>query len=315
MRRSKSAKFIVGGACVALLLAIAFSAAAVRPGKYVGSEDCSMCHGDTHAALLQSYDKSPHHLAMVDAAKSPAAIVAKFDADSPIKKADIKYVLGKGRSYQNYLDKDLKVLPAKWLVKEKKWAPQKAADGATQCVGCHTTNFDPGTKKWTELGVGCEMCHGPAGEHVDSMDPEDITDLRKLDAQKLNMVCGQCHSQGTDLTGKYAFSTTFVPGQDLGKHFKLKPVQAGAPNQEYNEFITSKHAEGGMKCTTCHDTHGNKAKAPHQLTKPVNDLCLGCHAPMIGTMKEHAPSAAADATCASCHMPDSSHEFKQSTAK
>ncbi len=80
---------------------------------------------------------------MADATKKPDAIVAKFDANSPVKKADIKYVLGRGKVYQNYLDKDLKVLPGEWRVKEQKWVAIESVDGATQCVGCHATNFDP----------------------------------------------------------------------------------------------------------------------------------------------------------------------------
>lgn len=294
-----------------------FSASAKKQGKYVGSKDCAMCHGDTHPALLKAYDKTAHRSAMADVTKNPAAIVAKFDADSPISKADIRYVLGTGKSYQNYLDKDLKVLPARWLVKEQKWVKADAVDGAAQCVGCHTTNFDPDTKTWTELGVECEMCHGPAGAHTESMEAKDILNPKKLDSKHLNMVCGQCHSQGTDLTGKYAFPTSFLPGGDLDKDFKLKPPVEGAANSQYNDFVASKHAEGGMKCTSCHDSHGDKAKAAHQLVMPVDDLCLGCHSQQLGSTKpikslsDHAPSASPDATCASCHMHGGSHQFRR----
>ena len=302
---------------VLAVLALGFVASAKRSAKYIGSADCAVCHEDTHPAIVKAHAKTPHHAAMADAAKMPGAIVATFGADSPIKKADIKYVLGTGQVYQNYLDAKLKVLSAKWLVKEKKWVRAEAVDGATQCVGYHTTNFDPSSKTWTELGVGCEACHGPGGAHSDSQEAKDIVNLKNLDPKKLDMVCGQCHSQGTDLSGKYAFSPDFVPGGDLDKYLKLKDSPEGAQNSQYNTFLTSKHESGGMKCTSCHDTHGDKARDKHQLRAPVNELCLGCHKMQLGAakaitdLKSHAPTAAADATCASCHMHGGSHAFKK----
>lgn len=301
--------------------ALTASVSAKRTAKYVGSQDCAVCHEDTHPTIIKAHSETMHHRAMFDATKNPKAIVATFGPDAPIKKTEIKYVLGVGKVYQNYLDKNLKLLPAKWIVREKKWVKQQPVDGATQCVGCHVTNFDPVTKKWTELGVGCEACHGPGGVHSESMEAKDILNLKNLDQKKLNMVCGQCHAVGTDTSGKYAFSPTFIPGEDLGKHFKLKAPGPGAANSQYNTFLTSKHEQGGQKCTSCHDTHGDKKKGPHQLRSPVNDLCLNCHTMKLGDteaisdLKSHAPDAAPDATCASCHMEAGSHAFKKAGSK
>ena len=298
-----------------------FGVSAKRAAKYVGSEDCAVCHEDTHPEIIKAHAKTLHHGAMWDATKDPKSIAATFGPDAPIKKADVKYVLGVGKVYQNYLDKNLKVLPAKWLVKEKKWVKQQPVDGATQCVGCHVTNFDPVSKKWTELGVGCEACHGPGGEHADSQDPKDIINLKNLDQKRANMVCGQCHAVGTDTSGKYAFSPTFVPGDDLNKHFKLKTPGPGAANSQYNTFLASKHESGGQKCTSCHDAHGVSAKGPHQLRNAINDLCLSCHSMKLGEteavkdLKSHAPDAAPDATCASCHMEAGSHAFGKLSGK
>lgn len=322
MRRLSIVSVVVATAAIAAVLVLAYSASAKRDANYVGSEECVVCHEDTHPEMVAAHAKTMHALAMVDATKKPAAIVAKFDADSPVKKQDIKYVLGVGKVYQNYLDKNLKVLPGKWDSKQKKWVKAAAVDGATQCVGCHTTNFNPVTRKWTEMGVGCESCHGPGGDHAESMEASDIVNLRKLDSKKLDMVCGQCHATGTDLPGKHAFSATFMPGQELDKHFKLKPPTDGAANAQYNQFLASKHAAGGaMKCTTCHDTHGDKAKDKHQLRRSVNELCMGCHSMDLGetkgieSIKAHAPNAADDATCASCHMVRSSHDFKKASPR
>lgn len=294
---------------IAVVLGVAFAAVSKKDAKYVGSDQCQTCHKSSHASLITGYLKTAHHVAMVDATKKPAAIVAKFDANSPVRKADIKYVLGKGQRWQGYLDKDLKVLPGEWDIAAQKWNPVEAVDGATQCVGCHVTNFKPDAKTWSEPGVGCEACHGPGAAHADSMEASDIINPRKFDSKKLNMDCGQCHSIGTDLTGKYAFPTTYLPGDDLDKHFKLVDPGQRTRYRQYNDFVTSKHAEGGMKCTTCHDPHGDKIKAPHQLKQPINDQCMVCHKATIVSLKAHAPSAAADATCATCHMINGSHRF------
>lgn len=303
-------------AAIAVFVAagVGLAVSAKKDAEYVGSEDCAICHEDTHGALMQAHAKTLHRLAMTDASEKPEAILAEFGSDSPVNKSDIKYVLGSGKKYQNYLDKDLKVLPGRWDVKAEEWIKAEAVDGATQCVSCHVTNFDPQKKTWTELGVGCESCHGPGGDHADSMDAADIVDLRKLDSKKRAMVCGQCHAFGTDPTGKMAFSVSFVPGDDLAEHFKIQEPGESAENTQYNTFTASKHAEA-MTCTSCHDTHGDKTKAKPMLRRPIIDQCLGCHKATVGSMKAHAPKSKPEDTCATCHMLNGSHAFKDASPK
>lgn len=304
-------RLVVLGLAVVVVVGAAFAAGTKKEANYIGSDDCIACHEGSHEALIAAFKKTAHATAMADAAKTPAAVVAKFDADSPVSKADIKYVLGAQKSNQNYMDKDFKVLGGKWNAKNGSWVAtaHADADGATKCVGCHVTNFEPTKKTWTQMGVACESCHGPGGEHADSMDADDIQTFKKLDSKKKSMVCGQCHSVGTDISGKYAFPTEFLPGDDLAKSFKLKEGSTDAANNQYNEFITSKHYDGGMGCVNCHDPHGSKSKASPQLRQPIIEGCMACHAATIKSMKEHAPTAAANATCATCHMHKGSHAF------
>ena len=302
----KKYAIIIGSLAIVALLANLVTGD-VHTATYVGKAKCLMCHKLMHKQIVESYEKVGHPKAM-QKADAEGAIVADFADNPAFTKDKVAYVLGKGVSRQAYMDANFQVLPALWDVKSKSWKPQVAADGAIQCVGCHVTNYDPTAKTFTEMGVGCEACHGPGSEHV-SGDKKAIVNPTNLDPAKKNMVCGQCHSAGKDISGKYAFPVSFRPGDDLTKFFvDAKPTASGR-NQQYSEWITSKHATIGMGCATCHEPHGVATVAACQLKKPVNDLCLGCHAGKIKDLATHAPSAAAGSTCATCHMPSGQHTF------
>ena len=135
-------RLIALGIVIAIALGAGFAAWAKKDAKYIGSDKCIACHKRSHASLVTGYGKTAHASAMVDAAKTPEAIVAKFDASSPVKKEDIKYVLGLGKSYQNYLDKDLKVLPRKWDTKSRSWAAVASVD-AVHSLQCSRGATEP----------------------------------------------------------------------------------------------------------------------------------------------------------------------------
>ncbi|MCL5105635.1 MAG: hypothetical protein M1133_16190 [Armatimonadetes bacterium] len=276
--------------------------------QYKGTAACTMCHKGMHKAIVESYQKVDHPKAM-QKADAAGAIVADF-AGSPFPKDKVAFVLGKGTREQAYLDANLQVLPGAWDIKSKAWKATPAADGATQCVGCHTTGYDAEKKSYTELGVGCEACHGPGSEHMAKPSKDNAPNPAKLSGKLQGMVCGSCHSLGKDTSGKYAFPVGFRPGDDLTKCFvDAKPTAPGR-NQQYSELMQSKHGQMGFSCATCHDAHGTTGLAA-QLKKPINDGCMSCHAAKIKDMKTHAPAAPADATCATCHMPGGQHTFKK----
>jgi predicted CXXCH cytochrome family protein len=288
-----------------VVVALVISASASFAQDYKGSKICIMCHKATHAAIVAGVDKTAHPKAFQDATANPAAVVATFDANAPIKKEDIKYVLGVGRRGQAYIGADMKTLPAEWSVTDKKWVTTSAQDSKTQCVSCHVTGYDAAKATWAEPGVTCEACHGPGSAHL--ADKTKIVNPKKLTPDKEAMVCGQCHSKGTDTTKAYAFPITYKPGGDLATAFiDAQPKTAGR-NQQYSEWKTSKHAANNVVCTKCHEPHGANTTEGCQLVKPVVALCMGCHADK--DMAKHAPSAPAGATCATCHMPQGRHTF------
>lgn len=299
---------VVTGALVGLLV----SAFAAGPGEatYVGSEKCLMCHQGMHEKIAAGWKATRHARSFADVTKNPESIKAEFTADSPFSKDQIRHMLSGSGQLQAYIGEDMKSLPGKWNVAEKKWQKSTSADAKTQCINCHVTGYNLTDGSWVEPAVGCESCHGPGSAHLATGDESKIVNPKKLPSDRKIMVCAQCHSRGTDPSKAQAFPINFRPGDDLAKAFVFAPVAEGELNQQYNEFITSKHFTGGMQCTTCHEPHGAGAVQPKQLVKEVNDLCMACHASVKGT-KEHAPEAPADAMCSTCHMPGSSHVFSK----
>ncbi|MBI2844548.1 MAG: hypothetical protein HYX78_14230 [Armatimonadetes bacterium] len=280
----------------------------VHSAQYKGSATCKMCHKAMNKEIVSGYETSAHPKA-IQKADAANAIVADFSSNTAFTKDKVAYVLGTGRNEQAYLDANFQVLPAIWNVKSKSWTATKAVDGNTQCVGCHVTGFDAANKTHKEMGVGCESCHGPGSDHTGGPSKANIVNPKNLTGAKKAMVCGQCHSVGKDTTGNFAFPTNFRPGDDLTKSFvDAKPTSPGR-NQQYSEWIQSKHGQMGLDCTTCHDPHNTTGIKP-QLKKPINELCLGCHAGTVKDLATHAPGAPADATCATCHMPEGQHTFK-----
>jgi len=288
----------------------------VRTAEYKGSKMCGMCHRLMHKEIVEAYEMTAHPKGM-QKADAEGAIVADFSTNPAFTKDKVAYVLGKGRHEQAFLDADFQVLPAVWDVKAKKWKPKQAVDGATQCIGCHSTGYDAAEKTFAEAGIGCEGCHGPGSEHM-AGDKTAIVNPKKMDKPKQAMVCGQCHSAGKDPTGKFAFPVGFRPGDDLTKVLADAKPTAPGPNQQYSEWLMSKHVAGGTDCAACHDPHNvtlfltaskPPGGLPAQVRKPVNDLCLGCHAGTVKDIATHAPGAAADVTCGACHMHGGQHTF------
>ncbi len=259
----------------------------------------------------------------------------------------VDYTLGAKR-YQGYLstlpDGRIYVLPAFWHIASKRWVDWKEItpipDDAHEirqiwnvnCFNCHGTNivqgYDVAAKKyqstWTEMGIGCEACHGPGREHVAIMeawekDPgsrpqydissknRQLTDIFKIlvtrsaEPRRVYDTCAYCHGNKTNVfTGfkagdKYAdYALPFlvsepIPPNDLQGEF----WPDGRPNR-FNRpqalTLSGCFKAGAITCTNCHVAHGS----PNDFSLKVNinegrngdTLCTQCHA----TPKPQAPS-------------------------
>jgi predicted CXXCH cytochrome family protein len=258
---------------------------------------------------------------------------------------NVDYTLGAKR-YQGYLsmlpEGRIYVLPVFWHIASKRWIDWKEItpipDGAhdirqiwnANCFNCHGTNivqgYDLNEKKyrstWTEMGIGCEACHGPGREHVALMDAwekdpaskpnydnssknRQLSDILKIfsvksaEPRRIYDTCAYCHGnkrnifvgfKGGDRYADYAMPFLIsdpIPDNDLQGEF----WPDGRPNR-FNRpqalTLSGCFKAGAIACTSCHVAHGSRNE--FSLKVNINQgrngdaLCTQCHStPASGT--------------------------------
>ena len=153
----------------------------------------------------------------------------------------IDYTLGHKR-YQGYLsrleDGRMYVLPAFWHIESKRWIDWKeitpVPDDAhnlrqiwnTNCFNCHATNlaqgFELATRRyettWTEMGIGCEACHGPGRPHVELMDKWEKDPASKPSLRQ------QCQEPRSEQHPENVFASQRATAADV-RHVRVLPWQ------------------------------------------------------------------------------------------
>ena len=177
------------------------------------------------------------------------------------------------------------------------------ADELRNCLGCHTT--DPRAARdrvgptAMERGIGCERCHGPGGNHLESVaagfaDPA-IARPKRANAEQVTRLCAECHSPTT---------RTVRPSDPDAVRFQGTTLTWSRCYQE---------SRGGMSCVTCHDPHRDASRS----TAIYEAKCLACHpAGRLASSKEpeSLPSLEGkvqgatcpvnpSSGCVKCHMP------------
>jgi predicted CXXCH cytochrome family protein len=167
----------------------------------------------------------------------------------------------------------LMTLPLVYLIKDKQWIPREAAfmypPGPRRmvtvwndhCINCHSTGpapkpygrTEPNTRRIVEtgfhsqvgeIGIACEACHGPAGEHVrlrkaeasGNSPPSDqelandpiVQPTHLEDHRRATYICGQCHGVYIRTGGEALHfrdeGMDYVPGEDLlSKRYYIFP--------------------------------------------------------------------------------------------
>jgi hypothetical protein len=142
------------------------------------------------------------------------------------------------------------------------------------------------------LGVSCESCHGPGEAHVGGA--LDIVNPAKLDPERRESVCAQCHLTGEARIVRRGHMHAFQPGERFADHEAAFIRAGGGEMKVTGHFeklgLSACRKASGQKlwCGTCHEPHGAKVD--------VGARCVSCHQPRRCHRGED---------CVSCHMPKS----------
>ncbi|HBI15922.1 MAG TPA: hypothetical protein DDY20_10485 [Desulfobulbaceae bacterium] len=262
------------------------------------------------------------------------------------KRYQIEHVLGGKNVYYflTPLDKGrLQTLPVAYDVHKKEWF-DTAASGVrhfptgeqgeavdwqhstytfnTACYSCHVsqldTNYDIGTDTyhttWTEPGINCETCHGPAAGHntIARATPkgQPLPELRIISTKTMttvqrNDLCSGCHAKASPLTPAYR------PGERFYDHYNLATLEDPdfypdgrdlGENYTLTSWSMSPCAKSGqLDCMHCHTSSGRYRFKQEKF----NNACLPCHEEKVETPTAHThhPAESEGSKCVSCHMP------------
>ena len=240
----------------------------------------------------------------------------------------IDLVVGSGRKGQTYLFWDgdaLFQLPVSYWTELGAWVNSPGyIDGRadferpieSRCLECHGSSFEsraPPENSYNKaslvLGISCEKCHGPGGEHVaryrSPTPPRSLADAAIVNPAKLPRdrqidVCALCHAgAGNPLTPPLSFA----PGDVLAKHLVFPELPPDAPMDVHASQVQMLarsrcfKSTTTMTCSTCHDVH-----RPERDLAALATRCLTCHKiencrtfPKLGHEIDHQ--------CVACHMP------------
>lgn len=291
-------------------------------------------------------------------------VIAVSHQGGSFEEFEVHYTLGVNR-FQGYLSKRpdgrIYVLPVFWHRETNQWIDYKEITPLpvdtthefrqiwnVNCFNCHATNlrqnFDVETRtydtSWTEMGIGCEACHGPGAAHVALMKAWEanpsakpayessarnrelgallrIFSPKSADKRQVFDACAYCHGNKTnhfvgmkpgDRYEDYAMPFLVsqpIPREDPQGDFwpDGRPNRFNRPQALMQSGCFSK---GQATCTSCHTIHG--AKHPHSLKVEearTDLLCTQCHQQHIGPkLQAHTRHAvnSPGSRCVGCHM-------------
>jgi len=128
--------------------------------------------------------------------------------------------------------------------------------------------------------------------------------------------CLRCHTTGFHPeTGEYSEKGVGCevchgpmakdhPDSLQGEPAVTAPLCANCHLDEWGEWRSSRHAEVGIDCNSCHNPHGQEI-----LFTTVQELCGACHEER-GEVFAHSTHASRDLQCSECHMHPAEHGGK-----
>ncbi len=286
---------------------------------------------------------------------APRFVITLSRAGREIDRAVVSRTVGSHRDQQLLAREDDRWvrLPVAWDIEEARWIHMNEAfltpdpeglddDRVTladyarhvvswndNCVFCHNVGPRPGRDRETgrfstevaELGVACEACHGPGGDHVrananpmrryalhlgglsagsptDRADPTIVSPMR-LTPERSADVCGRCHGQRiTDDVSRFLEDgDPFVPGEDLALYSTPLFIDTTLAGNE--GAFAARFWDDGTARLTAYEFQGytqSRCATEGSLT------CTDCHAMHDGDPRgQIRPSMRGDAMCTRCH--------------
>lgn len=203
-----------------------------------------------------------------------------------------------------------------------------------RCAECHATdfnkNYSPVERSYastqSEIGVGCEACHGPGEAHLAWAEGLETTQKPWTGLTQTGLTINM--SQGGEVTLQQCASCHArrepfadgnpLPGAAFHDAYRLSTLREGTYHADgqildevyvYGSFLQSKMYAQGVTCSNCHDPHSAKLRAEG------NGLCTQCHSeagnpefPTLALQSYDDPShhfhpiGSEGAQCKSCHM-------------
>jgi cytochrome c554/c'-like protein len=267
--------------CSAMLLLPVLAASALA-GDYAGADVCKTCH----PAEFEVQSRSAHAGALAPShAGQPGewAFGAGVQAITFVSRVDRENYLEHGETWYRALN-GYGVTPGHRNSLGMSFRIFDPVARILRCFACHSTG--PLTLSESddriiphELGVRCEVCHGPAALHARDPVHNHPRNPGAMTAADLNRFCGTCH--GT--------------AQQAGQ----QPTDLRDPRNSRNQPLrlsTSacfRRTKGGMACLACHSPH----EPLETRVAAYDSICRNCHA-----APRHSTAIAAQA-CVECHMP------------
>ncbi len=314
--------------CLAMLIIYTPATADEPDTTFAGSQSCQSCHADIydnwqitgHAnKLIRSVDANPpvYPELTIDMNVGGQTFTVTPGSQAPpdLTWEDIGWVVGgyfwKSRFIDNdgYLytgeNRQYNNVPETFST----WGEDGKRAYNYSCFQCHTTGpreddpdslfidypgFEGGS--WTEAGIGCEACHGPASYHVPDLGGSVGNKPPKLDGFE---TCYFCHARDQNELVQWQPRTV----NDVPTGF-IRHREPG------DMMLTSKHMTNvNMDCASCHEPH--KSVVFDQ--GGIHTTCEDCHTGKEIDIRDSAGDVIAtkSASCVDCHMPYASRSATQ----